>query len=663
MAPCYKPLQIKPLSGLLDLRSLPEEVAYGDYRWVENVESPAKGKICRRPGFQRLLGEKTPYNNQDMHDQLFENPPQPISMLFEAISTTNVHRLLAATQNRIYALDDSVGNWKIISDVYGGTPLTTCSPRIFKAAQVEDIVVFTNGFDTPLYWVFDQSTTGSNAQSIQPITDLKTLNVTRAEVVFGWKGIMFLANVVADGVRVNHRIMWSDFRRPLSFLPAASSSLAGFHDLGYGEDILGIQPLNDSLLIYTVRGIWECQVGDPTAEIFTFRQRYSSPQGHGCLTYRNTLINTGTEHIYFSRDGIYAYNLYTPVPVRTQWIHKTSAAIFNEIDPSQCDVQVGGWNPFKKEAWFSWTKVGDTCPYRTLILNTDYQFADVMQRGFTAFTNYRPSTGNSIRDYLVGLCICPADGLGILGDNFTKEGGFCVAPPVVDCNTTFDSIYSTNPREVPGLPGTIEDSGAPDPGANSIYSALYNVNLDDLCTIEQTSDECNAAVKFLMASVDDNCIKQYGFLYGHELCTLHAGCGQYSLQGYESILRSGPIDYARASNQKYVRRFLLEALSDFQTIPSTVVPRLGFSHQASDPNLETCPIMWVPLPAKALACASPTSEVTHQLNNTQPYLALEWPTYIGGRFIYWEISIAGTGGSACFSSITLDAAVKVQGAV
>lgn len=662
--PVTKPLQIKPLSGLMDLRSLPEEVAYGGYRWAENFTATAKDKICRRPGYQKLLTEISPYNNQDLHDQLFENTGQPIQLLFEAVSTSNTHRLIAATQNRIYALDDTVGNWRVLSDMLGGDLVQTCTERQWQAAQVEDTVVFTNGFNSPIYWTFDQPPLGANAQSVATLTDLATLNVTKVGTVYAWKGIMFLGNIVADGSRINHRILWSDFKKPLSFIPG-TGSLAGFHDLGYGEDILAFKEINDSLLVYTTHGIWEIQVGDPTAEIFTFRQRFSDRYGHACLTYRNTLISTGDEHIYASRDGIYVYNLYTPTPVRTEWIHRASAAIFDEINESVCNLQYAGWNPAKKEAWFSWTKVGGTCPYRTLILNTEYQFADILQQGFTAFGNYRPSNSLSIRDYLVQECVCEPDGLDILGDDFTKEGGYCTIPTeTTDCNVVYDSIFTTTAKVVIGFPNTIEDGTAPAPNPGSLYAAFGDLTLDDLCASEQASDECNASSKFIFASASDQSIKQYGGIYAHERTTGHAACGLWEYDGYDSILRSGPIDYAKASNQKFLRRFLVEVVAETQTIPSVIVPRLGFAHQPSDPNLETgCPIMWQTLPPKHLACASPKTAAQHVLDKTQPYLALEWPVYLGGRFLYWEVKVSGTGGASCYSSVTFDAAMRVQGQV
>lgn len=641
----------------MDVRSLPEEVPFGGYRFLQNVTANAVGKLCRGEGYQRLLPDASPYNNQDLHDQLFDYARQPVSLLFEAVSTTGVHRLIAGTQNRLYALNDSAGNWRVISDDLGGIPSTTCSERQWKAAQVEDTVAFTNGLDAPSYWVFDQEP-DAEGQSISPIQDLVTLNVTKANLVFAWKGILFVANVVADGVRVNHRIMWSDFRKPLSFLPAANSSLAGSHDLGFGEDILGVLPLGDSLLWYTTRGIWECQVGDPSGEVFSFRQRYGEPRtGQGCLAYRNTLVSIGDEHLYFGKDGIYLYNLYTTKPIRSDWMFRASSMVFDEIDDSVCNLAIGGYNPSRREAWFSWVKRGDTCPYRTLRLNTQYSFADIVDRGFTAFCSFRPSNSATVRDFLLSHCVCTS---AQINADSVKEGGYCVTPADPVCGAPYTSLYSLDSTNTLGV-GSIEDpNGALDP--TSFAASLGGLTLDDLCAAEQAADECATTQRFVMAAANDFCLKEFGGIYGYERCTgTNEACGVYVLDGYTSILRSGPMDLGNSSHPKYLKRINIELNAAAQTIPSSIVGRVGWAHTASDPNVNACPIMWYALPAKALACASAKTTAQHVAAKTQPFLSFEWPTWIGGRYLYFEFTVGGTGGATCFSSITMDVAIRPQG--
>lgn len=646
----FNTVELGPLSGQLDTRSLPHEVAYNGFRWSESMAVNSAGKVCRRPGYERLHSEASPYNNQDLHDQLSASIDEPITLLYEAVSTTGIHRLIAGTQTRLYAANDATGNWTLLSDNLGGTGVAACSDRVWFAAQGEDTLVFTNGFDKPQYWTFDAG------PGISEINDLNTLNVTRAQVVGAWKGLVFLANVTADGVRVPHRIMWSDFRKPLSFKPVANSSVAGFHDLGYGEDILGMAVISDSLLVYTLHGIWEAQVtGD--ASVLSFRQRYAEPlTGTGCLAYKRTLISTGDAHMYFGRDGIYYYDLYQFKPVRVDWIYRASGVVFDELETSLCGLHVAGWNPSKREAWFSWAKSGDTarCPYRTLVVNTEYQFCDIVNKGFTAFSNFSPTPATSLRDFIVNRCICTNTQLEGQGDDFAQDS-FCVAPSDPSCPTPIGSIFSQTPYTWNGVE-TEDFTGAPD--GDSLCATLGSSTLEQLCAEEQATAACSAAQRFVMASSEDKTLKQYGGIYAYEVASSHVACGAYSLHGYDSILRSGPIDFKVPNAEKMINRFWVNHIAEEQTIPTNLQVRLGFARQPSDPNVTNCPIMWRTLPPKPLACASSKTEAQHISDHTRPYLAMEWPLLWGGRFVYWEIKVSGTGGAACFSNVGMNVQTK-----
>lgn len=654
--PTFQTAELGPMTGLFDARSLPHEIPYSSFRWIEGAAATAKGKACRRPGYEKLLSEQNPYNNQDLHDQLTESFRQPVSLLFEAHSTTGVSRMVAATQNRIYALNSSTGNWRTLSDNLGGDALSACSDRVWQAAQVEDILIFTNGFDKPIYWPFDGAPDDTN-QSVAEIPDLATLNITKAQVVASWKGVMFIANLVADGVRVPYRILWSDFRRPLSYLPS-SASVAGFHDLGYGEDVLAFMPLADSLLIYTTHSIWEVQVTGG-ADVFSFRQRYSEPlTGAGCLAYKRTLLSTGDTHMYFGRDGIYVYDMYSPKPTRVDWIHRASSIIFDELEDSLCGLHVAGWNSNKKEAWFSWAKKGDEkrCPYRTLIVNTDFQFCDVIQKGFSAFSNYTPTSSSSIRDFILKYCVCTIPELSDNNEDFPDEGGFCKTPTAPACPVPAASIFSLTPYFYQSFE-TEDFTGSAD--SDSLCALLGDITLDQICSEEVATLACTAAQRFVMASTEDLCLKQYDGIYAYEVCTDFSVCGKYSLVGYDTIFRSGPIDLKAPSMQKLIRKFLVNYIAEFQTIPTNLTARIGFSRQPSDPNLtDSCPILWTNLSPKPLACASPISEAQHLAANTKPNLAMEWPLWTGGIYFFWEIKVSGTGGAACFSSVQIELATK-----
>src|SRR6185436_3358136 len=71
MPSAYKLVPIKPVSGIFDVRSLPDEVGAGSFTLVKNASVRAIGRRCRRGGWIKLLdGANQSYNNADLHDQL-----------------------------------------------------------------------------------------------------------------------------------------------------------------------------------------------------------------------------------------------------------------------------------------------------------------------------------------------------------------------------------------------------------------------------------------------------------------------------------------------------------------------------------------------------------------------------------------------------------------
>src|SRR5436190_23399709 len=60
---------IKPVSGLFDVRSLPDEVGAGSFKLVKNMSVRAIGKRRRRGGWTRLFADQVS-NNFDLHDNL-----------------------------------------------------------------------------------------------------------------------------------------------------------------------------------------------------------------------------------------------------------------------------------------------------------------------------------------------------------------------------------------------------------------------------------------------------------------------------------------------------------------------------------------------------------------------------------------------------------------
>lgn len=661
---CYKKIQIRPLQGVLDTRSLAEHVPFGGYRWLENVSAVSKGRICRATGFEKLFGEQARYNNFDLHDQLGFNSEgyydsslpltrQPINSIFQAVSTRGISQLLVGTQNRIYANNATTGNWRVISDQYGGTPTQNCV-QPWRFAQQRNIVVMTNGMDEPIYHILGQPLIDGDNQGVDTIDSLRLIGLSKAQTVVSWRGFILWGNVVMDGVRADDRIVWSDYDKPLSYKPAKSKSLAGFHDLGKGESILAMVPLGNLLMIYTTTGIWGAQVvgGD---EVIGFQQRYTEPEGgNSCLAYPETIVSLGDEHLYFGRDGIYLNSPYLPKPDRVPWMHLASATIFEDIDPDLCSVHCGGYETLTKTAWWSWAKKGDGCNRQTMRFNTEYPFADYLPIGFSAFAQYQPDQPTLIRQFLVDRCICENAEIGTA----LKSGGFCPGTELVfnpDCDPAPASIYTVQSLDL-GDGKTTENYMLSDPDTNSL-TALLDMTPEELCASELAADECNAELRFVMASTVDNSLKQTGKGLFHEFATRFTQCGLYRKDGYDTIIRSGPNDFRSPGDLKSLRRFIVDFIADLQSTPNDLQLRIGAAYQPADPNTDECGMVWHVQKNKPLSCNTKTS-AQHLAANTRPNLGTEWPLFLEGHYLYWELKISGTGGGACFGSVSMEVAIK-----
>lgn len=644
-----KAIQIKPLTGIMDTRSTPDEVPFGGYRYVQNWRVTHKNKLCRRNGFVRHL-DREDYNNQDLHDQLFGNDEQVISMLFQATSSSGQSKLIAGTQSRLYSLNNDSGNWVQLTDSMGGPHLlSACSELRFHAAQIGDYVALTNGYDEPVYYIIDQPE--FDGSSVDTISELREVGITKAAVVVGWKGLLIFANVVSDGIRVEHRIIWSDFQRPLSFSPTADS-VSGYVDLGSGEAIVAIKPLGDVLLVYTNTGIWQGTVsgGD---DVLSFTRRYSSGERNNrCLAYPNTLVSTGSDHYYMGVDGIYVYNMFLSEPSRPDWIHRASGSLYEGGFGAGCRSHVGGFNAQTKEVLFSWTNADEECPSQTIVLNTEYPFVDIMDHGFSTFVNYGADVVITLRTFLQENCICTEEELDELGQGYNNEGGFCNPPVAPVCEDPPVSIYTTNPLTIGDV--TTEDYTQVSADPDSLCAYLEGKTLEDLCGSSTGTVSCESGLQFLMVSTEDNCIKQFSPVFYREICTNKTGCGTYVANGYVSILRSGPLDFKVPDDPKRMYRFEVEAHFATQTVPSQFSLRVGHSARVADPNVEGCGVRWLPSVTKDIECLSAESA-------TNPNKAFEWPVYVQGNNLYFELSVvnsavtpANTGGDVCLSRAALD---------
>jgi len=666
----YKTLTIKPIDGLLDTRATPDEVPVGGFRWLESVEVSVKGKLCRMSGYRRLLDTEFT-NNADLHDQLLSIAErtirQPILFLYEHVMPSAASKFFAATANALYALNNSTGNWKVIGQ-FTPAESASCADVMWSAAGFGDVVVFSNGVDAPVYHVVDQPA-NDDGQSVQPIADLVLLKITRVRFVKQWAGLTFYCGVVEDAASFTYRVAWSDYENPLSVKPKASASVAGYKDLDFGEILLNAAELSNSLLFYTNRSIWVGEISGDAGVAFSKRYAGSRP-GDRCLVYPRTLISVGAEHYYMGDDSIYVFSLYVIRPERVDWIYRACGVIYEDIDPTHCLRPCGGHQVEKKQVWFSWPRVGESCNSRSLVLNLEFPFAAVVPQGFSAFGNLAFTRQTSVRQFLLERCICDAAGLQSAGLGFEHEGGFCGTEEVDNsgCVDSPPTSFYSNDHTV-SLDGLlVEDldfGGGTTPDADSLCAQLAGLRLSDLCQNETAGLSCQEPDRFVLASTEDFTLKEANAeIFYRERCLTFTGCGSYEARGYRSPMRSGPIDLGLPDQNKILTKFSVEALPAEQTKPSLLTLKIGSAVQAHDPNKVTadgrCVILYQELAPIQLKCLGTRTGAEYRKANVRPDIDYAWGPHLEGRFLYFELDVTNprsdpvdAGGAVCISRFTM----------
>jgi hypothetical protein len=606
MPDAYKTISLTPLTGIFDARSSVDAEPSGAFVWKQDFEISPDGKLRQAHGFskpyninplvQNIGGVPCPYANWDWHNQgVAVASREPPTMLFASTTNDGVRKLVLGTKTRLMLMDESAGSWSQLNpSALGNDGTTNLTQTRFHAAELQNKVVFTNGLDDVQYYDLIAATFG-------PIPGLATASetggtVTQAKVVIQWQGVVFLMNVVEDGVRVSSRIRWSDLNDVLNW-GAGLSSISDYQDLDYGEEILGAVPLGGALIVLTNQSLWRCTFsidsgspGDPLAvppvlaiapsAVLNCVKFYTDPKNQSrCLAYPNSLVSTGSEIYYAGSDGIYEYDVYKLMPDIIEWIHRADVLVFDDpaisvtaIDKTCCNSPVAEYRSDTKEIHFSWpspdlVQVGsDSCDAiqpiqgsginrHTLVINTGFTTCDYREYGSTAMVNFKSDVGSEA--------------------------------------------------------------------------------------------SCNQSILFLGANGTDFCLKQFGVGYAWEI--YDPTIDSYAMTGYSPLLR-GVFPFGTFDKDKFLKSFRIDCIPDGDT--GTVFRlRIGTSYKAVNPNSNdaSCGILWTQFSDKAIKCPDQATLTAYATTKTRPTDDFKWSFLLRGRLLYYEITIAMPDGAAANS--------------
>lgn len=392
----WQTVSLHPLSGSLDTRSRPADIVGGAFRWKQNFSISPDAKLCRRAGHEKFYSDSASFTNHDYHRQ--GRTRDPVTFQFESTASDGTRRYFVGTKTSVSRLNHTTGLYTDIVTGKGGVTDEN-QPSRWSAAELQDTLILTNDIDD----ILAHDLSGDTASTIGDLKNV--LHVTKARIAVQFSGFMVLMNVFQDGERKSSRIIWSDLNLPKSYDPAATSlatdgstvisSIAGFQDLNYGDDILAAAPMLGYLYIYTRRSIWRMSVAGDATSVFSFNQVYQEPRNQsGCLAYANTLVNTGTEHWYMGNDGIYNFSPFLPAPERQDWMYRASGVIYRktdtQIDTNYCASPVAEYAPSVRELWISWPSQGNSGINNwCLVAQLEHKTADVIDAGYTSLVNFR----------------------------------------------------------------------------------------------------------------------------------------------------------------------------------------------------------------------------------------------------------------------------------
>lgn len=776
----FKTVPLKPLTGIFDTLSSPDEIGFGNWHVVKNATTRSTRNRQRGGGWRRLFADDTPYNNQDLHDQLtdrlnyFESfdtiaagggglsgygypyfapaytvdgatvfPPaqgpyhpvyigdfpdgtyngcpvfypyvgtpyryfskpeafgegvtsgypnyylesylytscpftyddvnvagypygqqfniydpifsyeytycgtymyslngcrEAVTMLQEVV-TASGRKLIASTMSRLYELNQSSGNWRILADGLGNSGYTINQCGCNKVRGVSDTLgsylIYTNNFDAPLIYLLGDESTGCDLQAAHPITDLVALGITKAGGVVTWKGFTIFFDFTEDGVRMGGSVIWSDLEDPNSYIES-DTSFAGRSTIAVGETILAAAELGNWLIFYTDKSIIRTSlVGGE--DVFNFERVYT---GGNALKYKYSLINCGDQHMYLGESDVYVFTQFDTRPINLAWVTKAAGMIFNGISESEatylpinkeaCDLVTGGWSDEKREAWLSWPTGENICPDVTLRFNLKFNTADFVDHGFTAMMTFRADDRPTVGQWIEDMGICPRGSQVATG---IKDGPVCTGAEAAVANPP---LYIRNPEEDPDLPVH------PD----SLCSRLAGLTMEDFCV------DCASEATFITASATDFTLKQqeddvyYRQMLGGSLGDYDAYACQgefYTNEGYVTAMQSGAQDF-RTEDEKIVKMIGVEAEPVAQAVPLYLQMEVGYGSQPS------C-MTWAGIRSLPFECLTNKTPAQHLADHTRPDGTFYFPTFRRGVYLGARFRINGIGGAGKFSSL------------
>lgn len=572
-----------------DQRSPVDDVGWGRWRYVLNMAHDDRNGWGRRCGFVRFGSDMRVPDNADLKTREIDTD---ITALFSHVAPAGFRRLFAGTATQVFSQHFD-GRWRVLGDFAAGG-------QRFQFAGLNSVVVATNNKDLVKYHILDEALDADD-QAFHSIQGLKDIGLSTAGSVVAWKGVMFLLDVTMDGVRVGHRVVWSDSNAPLSYVPSADS-IAGFQDLDPGETILTGAVLGDALFLFTTQSIWRVtSIGGD--EAFGFQQVYKNADGEGCLRGRHCLAVVNGAAVYMGHDSIYVFTPFSAQPESPEWVFRTTKRLITLSDMEKCSAWSAVYHPATEEFWLSYVETGQNRATRTLSLNFGTQTADEIDHGFTAMLSAPVDTRLALYEWM-------------------EEKGGC-------SSASIEALWPADRTDAyPSVAGETLD-------------------LDTICALDDfipDCPQCQPESRLILASGEDRCLKQVDpDTFGREIWDGN----DYVMNGYSSRFTTGAINFGTL-DWKRLSEIAVGFIAAATDTPRNLTLRIGVSSVPADIlDAGACFQKIFTMSSRSLACPSTATD------GTLPNAHHRWPVLIEGRYIVLDFQVAAaTGGSFWLSRLT-----------
>lgn len=302
-------IDIEDFSGGLNTRDADHKIPQNEARGLTNYLIEADGGLKTRNGSSK-------YNASEI------GSGDPVHSLYRFYkSASAVKKMLACVDDGIWVGNDGAGTWAEI----GASLLSVAQPCTFETWQ--DLCYFTNG---TVFKTYDGSST-ANVSGTPPIGKYIALHKER----------IYVAGVAATP----NRLFYCETGDPTTWNTGSNIIDINSDD---GDEITGILPLSDFLIIYKRNGIWVLS-GNSNLN-FAVNKRVSRI---GCFAPRS-LVAFNNRHYFLDRTGVHVFDSASAIEI--------SGKVQPEIDsiPTDALKENSAATIYKKRYWLSYIPAGET---------------------------------------------------------------------------------------------------------------------------------------------------------------------------------------------------------------------------------------------------------------------------------------------------------------